>query len=38
VTEIGAQATTYGVPASLTMIYGLHPVGIAAVLHWQIGR
>ncbi len=36
--EIGAQATTYGVPASLTLIYGQHPVGVAAVLHWQIGR
>ena len=37
-TEIGAQATTYGVPASLTIMYGQHPVGVAAVLHWQIGR
>jgi hypothetical protein len=36
--ELGAQATAYGVPASLTMIYGQHPVGVAAVLHWQIGR
>jgi hypothetical protein len=36
--QIGAQATAYGVPASLTMIYGQHPVGVAALLYWQIGR
>jgi hypothetical protein len=36
--QIGAQGTAYGVPASLTMDYGLHPVGVAAVLYWQIGR
>lgn len=36
--ELGAQGTAYGVPATLTGLYGEHPFGVAAVLHWQIGH
>jgi hypothetical protein len=28
-TALGAQATTYGVPARLEPIYGAHPAGVA---------
>src|SRR6202789_1111352 len=36
--ELGAQGTAYGVPSSLTPLYSAHPFGVAAVLHWRIGR
>jgi hypothetical protein len=36
--ELGAQATLYETPARLLPFYGAHPVGVAAVLHWRIGR
>jgi hypothetical protein len=36
--ELGAQGTAYGVPATLTSLYGEHPFGVAAVLHWRIGH
>ena len=36
--EIGAQPTFYVTPAHLMSFYGRHPVGVAAVLHWRIGR
>lgn len=35
--ELGAQITGYGVPGRLTGLYGQHPVGIAAVLKFQLG-
>jgi len=37
-TELGAQATAYGVPSTLTGLYSDHPFGVAAVLHWRLGR
>jgi hypothetical protein len=36
--ELGAQATIYSTPAQLLQLYGSHPAGVAAVLHWRIGR
>jgi hypothetical protein len=36
--ELGAQATLYSTPARLLPLYGAHPDGVAAVLHWRIGR
>lgn len=36
--ELGAQVTLYTTPARLTPLYGEHPVGVAGVLHWRIGR
>jgi len=36
--ELGAQGTIYTTPARLLSLYGAHPVGVAAVLHWRIGR
>ena len=36
--ELGAQATLYETPSRLVADYGAHPVGVAAVLHWRIGR
>ena len=36
--ELGAQGTAYGVPSTLSPLYGQHPFGVAAVLHWRIGR
>jgi hypothetical protein len=36
--ELGAQATLYTTPTQLLPLYGTHPVGVAAVLHWRIGR
>jgi hypothetical protein len=36
--ELGAQVTAYRTPARLAALYGSDPVGVAAVLHWQIGR
>lgn len=36
--EFGAQGTAYGVLATLTSLYGQHPFGVAAVLHWRIGH
>ncbi len=35
--ELGAQITGYGVPARLEPLYGQHPVGVAAVLKFQLG-
>jgi hypothetical protein len=36
--ELGAQATFYETPPRLLPLYGAHPVGVAGVLHWRIGR
>ena len=36
--ELGAQMTLYSTPPRLLPYYGAHPVGVAAVLHWRIGR
>lgn len=36
--ELGAQLTAYGVPSSLTSLYGQHPFGVAALLNWRIGH
>jgi hypothetical protein len=36
--ELGAQGTIYTTPTRLLPLYGAHPVGVAAVLHWRIGR
>ena len=36
--ELGAQGTLYTTPTRLLPLYGAHPVGVAAVLHWRIGR
>ena len=36
--ELGAQATLYATPPRLLSIYGAHPVGVAGVLHWRVGR
>jgi hypothetical protein len=36
--ELGAQATVYSTPERLLPSYGGHPAGVAAVLHWRIGR
>ena len=36
--ELGAQLTLYTTPPRLMPLYGAHPVGVAAVLHWRIGR
>lgn len=35
--EIGVQPTFYVTPAHLISLYGKHPVGVAALLHWRIG-
>ncbi len=36
--EMGAQATVYDTPPRLHEFYGSHPVGVAALLHWRIGK
>ena len=36
--ELGAQATLYATPPRLLALYGSHPVGVAALLHWRIGK
>lgn len=36
--ELGAQATLYATPASLLPYYGGHPVGVAGILHWRVGK
>ncbi len=36
--ELGAQPTLYTTPPRLLSLYGAHPWGVAAVLHWRIGR
>jgi hypothetical protein len=36
--ELGAQFTGYGVPGSLTPLYGQHPVGVAGVLELRLGK
>lgn len=36
--ELGAQATLYETPARLVALYGDHPVSVAGVLHWKIGK
>lgn len=36
--ELGAQVTGYTTPARLVPFYDQHPVGIAAILKWQLGR
>jgi hypothetical protein len=36
--ELGAQGTVYTTPPRLLKLYGIHPVGVAAVVHWRIGH
>jgi hypothetical protein len=36
--ELGAQYTGYGVPGTLTALYGEHPFGVAAVLEFRLGN
>ena len=36
--ELGAQVTLYNTPQRLIPFYGDHPVGVAGLLHWRIGR
>ena len=36
--ELGAQVTLYDAPPRLIPLYGAHPVGVAGVLHWRIGK
>lgn len=36
--ELGAQVTLYDTPPRLLLLYGAHPVGVAGVLHWRVGR
>jgi hypothetical protein len=36
--ELGAQTTLYETPPRLLPLYGAHPIGVAGVLHWRIGR
>jgi len=36
--ELGAQVTLYTTPPRLLTLYGSHPVGVAALLHWRIGK
>lgn len=36
--ELGAQCTLYTTPPRLLALYGSHPVGVAALLHWRIGK
>jgi hypothetical protein len=36
--ELGAQVTLYDTPARLVALYGDHPVGVAGVLHWRLGK
>jgi hypothetical protein len=36
--ELGAQFTGYGVPETLTGLYGRHPVGVAAVFAVRLGK
>ena len=36
--ELGAQATLYATPPRLLSEYGAHPVGVAGILHFRIGR
>ncbi len=36
--ELGAQGTFYSSPQRLVALYGSHPVGVAALLHWRIGK
>jgi hypothetical protein len=36
--ELGAQLTGYGVPASLTPLYGQHPIGVAGVFEVRLGK
>ncbi|HZP07304.1 MAG TPA: hypothetical protein VFB43_20560 [Terracidiphilus sp.] len=36
--ELGAQLTFYRTPTRLIPDYGDHPVGVAGVLHWRLGK
>src|SRR5579862_1967552 len=36
--EAGAQGTIYAAPPRLVPLYGSHPAGIAALVHWRIGK
>jgi hypothetical protein len=36
--ELGAQVTLYETPVRLLPFYGAHPVGVAGVLHWRVGK
>jgi hypothetical protein len=36
--ELGTQGTLYTTPPRLLALYGSHPVGVAAVLHWRVGK
>jgi hypothetical protein len=36
--ELGAQVTLYNTPQRLIPFYGDHPVGVAGILHWRVGK
>ncbi len=36
--EMGAQMTVYSTPVRLLPLYGAHPMGVAGILHWRVGR
>lgn len=36
--ELGAQPTLYTTPARLIPLYGTHPMGVIALLHWRVGH
>ncbi|WP_263357866.1 hypothetical protein [Acidicapsa ligni] len=36
--DLGAQGTFYDTPTALRQLYGDHPVGVAAVLKFQLGK
>lgn len=36
--ELGGQVTGYETPSRLVAQYGQHPLGMAGVLHWRIGK
>lgn len=38
VLELGAQGTVYSTPPRLLSLYGSHPAGVAALLHWRVGK
>ncbi len=36
--ELGGQGTLYSAPSRLVPAYGEHPLGMAGVLHWRLGK
>jgi hypothetical protein len=36
--ELGVQCTLYTTPPRLLALYGGHPAGVVALLHWRIGK